>query len=270
MHVPTYLPFHFLPLFPLSQVLDPHPKATHTYSFHNLTSTSIPLGQVHETTPIVATHSYSCRYLHTYPSISFSFPLGQVHEITPTVATIASAVTTQLSHYLQHSLTQLQFNPLNTSISSVFSGGHNATSGGGHSNGSGHGSSGHGGSGHGSSGGGHNSSSNAPVFSVQHHPGAFSPSSFFRPPPNTLHHFPQSNFTAPNPNSQSNPAPTSVYRPPLVMISAAAGRQLRVASPGFVSISPLTQNNIRSIDGKDFGALLRICAMTGDTITMKG
>ena len=141
----------------------------------------------------------------------------------------------------------------------MFSGGHNATSGGGHSNG---------GSGHGSTGGGHNS--NAHVFSVQHHPGAFSPSSFFRPPPNTLHHFPQSNVTAPSPTSQSNPAPTSVYRPPLVMISAAAGRQLRLASPGFVSISPLTQNNIRSIDGKDFGALLRICAMTGDTITMKG
>ena len=54
------------------------------------------------------------------------------------------------------------------------------------------------------------------------------------------------------------------------MISTAAGRRLRLASPGTVSISPLTQNNIRYIGVYDFGSLLRVCAMTGDTITMKG
>ena len=161
------------------------------------------------------------------------------------MANLASAVTTQLGQYLHHSLTHLHFQQLNTSLSHVF-GGH--TSGGGQHS-------------------GHGSNTNTPVLSVQH-TGAVSPSYLFRPSVSAM-----SNIIPHTPSqfSQSNPtAPTPVFRPPLVMISTAAGRRLRLASPGTVSISPLTQNNIRAIGVYDMGSMLRACAMTGDTITMKG
>ena len=123
---------------------------------------------------------------HPFTVISVA---GQVHETTPTVTNIASAVTHQLGQYLHHSFSQLHFNQLNTSISSVFGGQHNSGSG----------------------------SGITPVLSVQHTgTGMASPSYLFRPSL-AVNSNTSSNPITSSQTSQSNmTAPTHAFRPPLV------------------------------------------------------